>query len=320
MRIGLDIMGGDNAPEATIKGAILAQQELSPDDHIILIGDRDVIVSQLQKFSDKPESFTIEHTPEIIGMSEQPTRAIIQKPKSSIARGFALMKKSELDAFASAGNSGAMVVGSIYSINTVQGVIRPCTSTIVPKEKGGINILLDVGTNPDVKPDVLYQFGLLGSIYAEHVFHIENPRVGLLNIGSEASKGSLLSQSTYNLMKDSKDFNFTGNIEGRDLFKDWADVIVCDGFTGNILLKEMEAMYRIIVKRGIKDEYIDRMNYENYGGTPLLGVNGSVILGHGISNDVANKNMIMLAKEVHDAQLSQKIHQALLHYSNSNNI
>jgi glycerol-3-phosphate acyltransferase PlsX len=172
-----------------------------------------------------------------------------------------------------------------------------------------------VGTNPDAKPDVLYQFGLLGSVYAQYVYHIENPRVGLLNIGTEAEKGNLVYQSAYQLMKESEDFNFVGNIEGRDVFKDKTDVIVCDGFTGNVILKLLESVFRMLVKRGLRDSYIDRMNYENYGGTPLLGINSSIIVGHGISNDVAIKNMILLTREVHHVQLSQKIKQALLNFS-----
>jgi len=179
-------------------------------------------------------------------------------------------------------------------------------------------VLIDVGTNPDAKPDVMYQFGILGSLFSEHVFHVKKPRVGLLNIGSEEKKGSLTAQSAFQMMKDSKDFHFVGNVEGRELFRDNVDVIVCDGFVGNIVLKQVEAMYRVLVKRGIKDAYLDRFNYENYGGTPVLGVNSTVIVGHGISNANAIKKMILMAREVHEAKLSQRIKHALEQYSLNN--
>jgi glycerol-3-phosphate acyltransferase PlsX len=248
-------------------------------------------------------------------MGEHPTKAIVQKPRSSISLGFQHLKSGEIDSFSSAGNSGAMVVGSMYSVNTIQGIIRPCTSVVIPKENGSVGILLDVGTITDAKPDVMYQFGILGSLYAEHVYKLKNPRVALLNLGTEEEKGNLLCQSSFVMMKDSKDFNFVGNVEGRDILKDKSDVIVCDGYTGNVVLKLMESFYRLLVKRGVKDEYIDRMNYENYGGTPLLGINSTVIVGHGISNEIAIKNMILLSKDVHEAGLSNKIQKALQKFS-----
>jgi glycerol-3-phosphate acyltransferase PlsX len=211
------------------------------------------------------------------------------------------------------------MVGAIYSVNTIQGVIRPSTPAWIPKESGGVTILIDVGTNPDTKPDVMYQFGLLGSIFAEHVMHIRTPRVGLLNIGSEEKKGSLTVQSAFHLMKDSRDFNFIGNVEGRELFKDNVDVIVCDGFVGNIVLKQIEAMYRVFAKRGIKDEYLSRFNYENFGGTPILGVNGNAIVGHGISSSKAICRMILQAREITEAKIPQHIRHALEKYALNNN-
>ena len=318
MNLGLDVMGGDFAPKATIKGACLALNEISPSDKIVLFGPEDVILEELKLAGVDPGTFTIVHTPEVIGMGEHPTRAMVQKPKSSIAVGFQMLKSGDIDAFSSAGNSGAMVVGSMYSVSTIQGIIRPCTSAIVPKENGSISILLDVGTIPDTKAEVMYQFGILGSLYAENIYKIANPRVALLNLGTEEEKGNLLCQSSFALMKDSKDFNFVGNIEGRDILKDKSDVIVCDGFTGNVVLKLMESVYRMLVKRGVKDEYIDRMNYEDYGGTPLLGINATVIVGHGISNDIAIKNMILLSKEVHEVGLTSKIQKALQKFSLNN--
>jgi glycerol-3-phosphate acyltransferase PlsX len=315
MRIGLDVMGGDFAPKATVEGACLALNEITSNDRIVLFGPKEIILEELKLTGKNPDAFDIIDAPEVIGMGEHPTRAIVQKPNASISVGFQMLKKGALDAFSSAGNSGAMVVGSMYSVNTIQGIIRPCTAAIVPKENGNIAILLDVGTITDTKPDVMYQFGMLGSLFAENVYRIRNPRVALLNLGHEEEKGNILCQSSFALMKDSKDFNFIGNIEGRDILKDKADVIVCDGFTGNVVLKLMESVYRMLVKRGLRDEYIDRMNYEKYGGTPLIGVNSTVIIGHGISNSLAIKNMILLSKEMHEANLTSKIQKALQKFS-----
>ena len=318
MKIGLDVLGGDFAPNATIHGAIMAQKQLPETDRIVLIGDRDVILSFLHEEKVDPDKFEIVDAPDLIEMDEQPTKALINKPNSSISVGFRMLKHKEIQAFASAGSSGAMMVGSIYSVNTIQGIIRPSTPAYIPKENGGSTVLIDVGTNPDAKPDVMYQFGILGSLFAEHVFHVKQPRVGLLNIGTEEKKGSLTTQSAFQLMKDSKDFHFVGNVEGRELFRDNVDVIVCDGFVGNIVLKQVEAMYRVLVKRGMKDAYLDRFNYENYGGTPILGVNSTVLVGHGISNAVAIRRMILMAREVHEAKLAQKIKHALERYSVNN--
>ncbi len=311
MKIGLDVMGGDFAPVSTIAGAILAHEYLAPSDEIVLVGDEEKIHAEFRKHNASTDHFTIVHANDVIEMGEHPTRAILKKPHSSIAIGFELLKHKKIDAFTSAGSSGAMLVGSIYSVNNIKGVIRPCTSAILPQEAGGISLLLDVGTNPDAKPDVMYQFGLLGAIMAEHVYKIKSPRVALLNIGQEEEKGNISSQAAYHLMKNSSDYNFIGNIEGRDILRNKADVIVCDGFTGNILLKNIEGMFRIMMKHGLTDEYFERFNYEKYGGTPVLGINSSVIVGHGISNDVAIKNMLLLAKDIHVAKLSNKIKKAL---------
>lgn len=311
MKIGLDVMGGDFAPGATISGAILALKDLPPADRIVLIGIQDIILEELSKHGVDPSLFDIVHASEVIGMGEHPTHAILRKPDSSIGVGFKCLKHKSIDAFASAGSSGAMLVGAIYSVNNIQGVIRPCTSAVLPQEGGDLSLLLDVGTNPDAKPDVMYQFALLGSITAKNVYKINNPRIALLNIGHEEGKGNLLSQATYQLMKDTKEFNFIGNIEGRDVLRNKADVIVCDGFTGNVVLKNLEGMFRIMMKRGLVDDYFARFNYENYGGTPILGINSTVIVGHGISNDKAIKNMILLSRDVHAAKLSQKIKRAL---------
>jgi glycerol-3-phosphate acyltransferase PlsX len=243
-------------------------------------------------------------------MHDHPTRAIPQKPNSSIAVGFDLLSKKEIHAFASTGNTGAMLVGSIYKINTIPGIIRPCITSTLPQIDGSKSILLDVGSNADCKADVLYQFAVLGSLYAKNVYGIDSPRVALLNIGEEETKGNLLTIATHKLMTESDEINFTGNLEGRDLFLGKADVIVCDGFTGNIVLKEAEGIYSLMKMRGIHDEYFERFNYENYGGTPILGVKGNVIIGHGISNSTAVKNMILHAHEVAKSGLALRVNEA----------
>lgn len=311
MRIGLDVMGGDYAPKSTIQGAILAQDELATFDRLVLIGDEDLILSSLREENADLDSFDIVHASEVITMGEHPLQAFKKKPDSSISVGFNLINNKQIDTFSSAGNSGAILIGSIYKLNAVPGIIRPCIAAILPKENGGITILLDVGANPDPKPDVLYQFAVLGSLYGEYVHGIEKPKVGLLNIGEEEEKGNLLSQSAYRMMKDSNEFNFIGNVEGRDFLNEKADVIVCDGFTGNVVLKQMETMYKFMLKRGLNDDYVKRFNYENYGGTPVLGVSSSVVVGHGISSAKAIKNMILLSKNIHKANLSDKILNAL---------
>lgn len=310
MKIGIDILGGDFAPDANIAGAVLARKELPQDTRIVLIGDQDQILSGLNALNESPELYDIVHAPDVITMHDHPTRAIPNKPNSSIAVGFDLLAKKEIDVFASTGNTGAMLVGAIYKINTIPGIIRPCITSVLPTVDGNNSILLDVGSNADCKADVLYQFGVLGSIYAKSVYGIENPRVGLLNIGEEETKGNLLTISTHKLMAESDEINFIGNIEGRDLFTGSADVIVCDGFTGNVVLKQAEGIYTLMKKRGIKDDYFDRFNYENYGGTPILGVKGNVIIGHGISNDKAVRSMIMHSYEVAVSGLAQNINNA----------
>ncbi len=306
MRIGIDIMGGDYAPKATVLGSILASKELLDNDKIVLIGDESQILPILKAEKVDPSVFDIVHTTERIEMGEHPAKAFKSKPKSSISLGFHLLNSGEIDGIASAGNTGAMMVGAMYTVKVIDGIIRPCISSVLPKLDGGNAILLDVGINADCRPDVLNQYAILGSIYAEFVHKIKNPRVGLLNIGSEEEKGNILTRATHELMKGTNDYNFIGNVEGNDLFADKADVIVTDGFTGNVVLKEAEAFYVISKKRKIEDEYFNRFNFENYGGTPILGINSTVVIGHGISNDIAIKNMILLTKDVAGAAINEK--------------
>lgn len=306
MRIGIDIMGGDFAPLEALKGCLEALQTY-PDVELVLFGDEAEVNKAYQALGVEPGKLQLVHCPETIGMAEHPTKALSQKKMSSIAVGFHYLKEKQIDAFIGAGNTGAMMVGSIFSIKPIEGVYRPTITSILPKADGSIGLLLDVGANADCKPDVLYQFGLLGSLFARHVYKIDDPKVGLLNIGEEPGKGNLATQATFNLMQDTTDFNFIGNVEGRDLFDSKVDVIVCDGFTGNIVLKACESMYYNLKKRQLKDDFLDRFNYENYGGTPILGVNAPVIIGHGISRATSFVNMIRLAKEVVETGLIDKI-------------
>lgn len=307
MKLGLDILGGDYAPKNCLDGAIMALNELPEDVRIVLIGDSEKAKQYIKEQGVDENKFDYVHATEAIEMGEHPTKALAQKPNSTIAVGFKLLKENQIQCFASAGNTGAMLVGSMFSVKAVPGVIRPCITSILPKVNGGFGIILDVGTNADCKPDVLYQFAILGSVFAKEVYKIENPKVGLLNIGEEPEKGNLVAQAAHGLMKDSKDFNFVGNVEGIEVFEDKADVIVCEGFVGNVLLKTAEAFYSMIKRRGRSDEYFDKFNYELYGGTPILGVNSNVMIAHGKSTPLAFKNMMLLSKDIVEANLNEKI-------------
>lgn len=311
MRIGVDAMGGDFAPDAVVSGAILAQKQLSADQRIVLFGDQNQIVSLLKKGNANPEGFDVVHCTEVIEMCENPAKAFTRKPDSSISNGFKALATKQIDGFASAGSTGAMLVGAMYTVKQVSGIIRPAIASYIPISENKYTLLLDVGLNPDCKPEVLYQYGILGSLYAKFLLGIPDPRIALLNIGEEEEKGNLVVKSTFELMRNSKDFHFVGNVEGNDLFcDDKADVIVCDGFVGNVVLKEAEAFYRIIKKRKIENPYLEMFNAENYGGTPILGVNEPVIIGHGSSNPKAIMNMILQTKEVISSNLCLKIREA----------
>ncbi len=317
MKIGIDAMGGDFAPDVNVKGAIKAAKEFPEQAKIVLFGDSNQIEAILKQENANTDKIEIVHTTQVIGMGDHPVKTFTRNPDSSIAVGFKHLAEGKIQGFSSAGNTGAMLVGAMHSIQLIPGIIRPCITGPIPKINGGTNILLDVGINPDCKPDVLYQYAILGSLYAEHVHSIKKPRVALLNIGEEEEKGNLLTSATFKLMKDSEDFNFVGNIEGNKLFyDDISDVVVTDGFSGNIVLKEAEAFYTLIKKRGINDDFFDRFNPEIYGGTPILGVNSSVLIGHGASNETAIKNMILHTLHVAEVKLSEKIKEALKYVKN----
>jgi glycerol-3-phosphate acyltransferase PlsX len=240
----------------------------------------------------------IVHTTQVIDMHEHPTKAFREKQDSSIAVGFGYLAKGLTDAFISAGNTGAMMVGSLFSIKAIEGIQRPTIGAYMPRENGQLGWLLDAGINSDCKPENLAQFALLGSIFAEQVLNIPNPKVGLINIGEEEGKGNLLAQAAYPLLKEAEGINFIGNIEGRDIFLDKSDVMICDGFTGNIILKLAESIHGLTQRRNVHDEFFDMFEFEQYGGVPVLGVNKPVIIGHGISHAKAFKNMISIAQKM----------------------
>jgi glycerol-3-phosphate acyltransferase PlsX len=305
MKIGIDMMGGDFAPLEAIKGI---QQYLTVGKaHLVLVGDEAVITPLLSQHPIPSASITIVHAPESIGMHEHPTKALKEKPQSSINTGFKLLAAGKTDAFVSAGNTGAMLVGSLMALKPIEGVLRPSISTLIPKENGSTGLLLDVGLNSDCKPEQLNQFAIMGSVYAQQILGIENPRVALLNIGEEEGKGNLLAQATYPLLQENKHIHFSGNVEGRDLLLDKADVMVCDGFTGNIILKLADSLFEITRSKNIHHEYFDRFNFENYGGTPVLGISKPVIIGHGISRGLAFSNMILLAQKMIEKDVMQKM-------------
>lgn len=304
-------MGGDFAPTEAIKGVREYLAEATNAAHVVLIGDEEKISPLLIEYSLPPSSFTVVHAPQVIDMHEHPTKALKEKRQSSIAIGFGALASGKTDAFISAGNTGAMLVGSLYSLKTIEGVLRPTISTIIPKENGEAGLLLDVGLNSDCKPEQLNQFAIMGSVYAQNILGIDNPRVALINIGEEEGKGNLLVQAAYPLLKENKHINFVGNVEGRDVFIDKADVIVCDGFTGNIILKLAESLFEITQRKNIQHEYFQRFNFEDYGGTPVLGIDKPVIIGHGISKSTAFKNMILLAQKMIEKDIMQKLQTEL---------
>ena len=308
--IALDMMGGDFAPLEAVKGVSAFRAENDEDIQLLLIGDEGKISELLNNYLPASSGYTIIHASQVIGMHEHPTRALKEKQQSSIAIGFQLLASGKADAFISAGNTGAMMVGALFSIKAVEGVLRPTIGAYIPRENGKLGLLVDVGLNSDCKPENLSQFATLGSLFAEHVLNIPNPKTGLINIGEEEGKGNLLAQAAYPLLKANSQINFIGNIEGRDILLDKADVMVCDGFTGNVILKLAESMYDLVQRRDIKDAHFDRFNFESYGGVPVLGVSKPVIIGHGISGSSAFKNMINIASRMIRTDLCGKIRES----------
>lgn len=297
IKIGLDAMGGDFAPEAAVKGAIMALDAIGADSRIVLFGDEKRIRELLAAEGCSEDRFDIVATTEVIEMGEHPAMAFQHKQNSSITVGFGALAKGMIDGFASAGSTGAMMVGSMYAVKPIEGVIRPTIATAIPTLPGTPVLILDIGLNVDCKPEVLEQYALIGSIYASSVLGIRNPRVALLNIGEEEAKGNAQSKAAHELMKaggEAGHYNFVGNIEASYIFTGKiADVVICDGFTGNTMLKLSEGFYGINRKLGVENKFWEGMNYELAGGTPVLGVNAPVTIGHGKSTPLAIKNMIL---------------------------
>jgi glycerol-3-phosphate acyltransferase PlsX len=307
MNIALDMMGGDYAPLEAVKGLADYLRQSNTIAHVSLIGDEQAINPLLAEYNISGDRIKVIHAPEVIGYNEHPVKALKEKKNSSIAVGFGLLAAGRVDAFISAGNTGAMLVGAMFSLKTMPGVSRPTISTIVPRQNGKTGLLLDAGINSDCKPEHLNQFATLGAAYANIILDIENPTVGLLNVGEEEGKGNILAQGTYPLLKENTNINFIGNIEGRDILEDKADVMICDGFTGNILLKTLETLYPITKRQGIDHPYFKRFDFEQYGGTPVLGIEKPVIIGHGVSGNEAFMNMIILAEKMISTDFLNKV-------------
>ena len=297
VRIGVDVFGGDNAPEAVVKGAILALEHLDPSSRIVLFGDREVILDQLSKQGCEADCFDIVHAPERIEMGDSPAESFRVKRQSSIVVGFDHLAAGKIDGFASAGSTGAMMVGSMFVIRPLPGVMRPTIAISIPTIAGTPVTILDIGINVDCRAEVLEQYAVIGSVYASNVLGIERPRVALLNIGEESSKGNMQAKATYALMQQAAErgqYNFVGNIESSHIFMgDRADVVVCDGFVGNTVLKLAEGFYAISRTEGQESAFWQGLNYERLGGTPVLGIGAVVTIGHGKSTPDAIKSMIL---------------------------
>ncbi len=312
MNIAIDMMGGDFAPLEAVKGAAAYLSANTTGIHLTLIGDEAQLKVIIADHPLPENKYSIVHAPQIIDMHEHPTKALKEKKQSSIAIGFQLLAGGQTDAFISAGNTGAMMVGALFSIKTIDGVMRPTIGAYLPREDGTLGLLVDVGLNADCKPENLNQFAVLGSLFAKHILDFDDPKAGLLNLGEEEGKGNMLAQAAYPLLKENKQIHFIGNVEGRDILLTKADVVVCDGFTGNVVLKLAESIFDIANRRKINDEHFNRFNFEQYGGVPVLGVAKPVIIGHGISHAIAFKNMIRIAHRMLEKDLMGKMKASFL--------
>lgn len=316
MRIAIDAFGGDFAPQNPLKGVLLALNELPADVEIWLVGKPREIEQEARKIG-LPLNGNVHILPasEVVDMHENPSRSIVQKPNSSIVVGVHALKQGQADAFISAGNTGAVVAASVLKLGNLPGVSRPTLGALYPYSENKYSLICDVGANVDCKPEHLVQFAQLGTVYMKEVMGIERPRVALLNIGEEPSKGNLLAQQAYALLKQSPHLHFVGNAEGRVLNQGFADVYVTDGFVGNILLKFGESLYELLREKVPSNPVLERLNYENVGGLPFIGAQGHVIIGHGISSPKAFRNMIRTAVAIVEARLTEKIASAFQPYA-----
>lgn len=309
-RIGLDVMGGDFAPEAAVKGAVMALDAVGEGTTIVLYGNREEIVKLLSADGVSADRFDIVNTSEVIEMHDHPVQAFVGKPDSSVAVGFKHLAEGKIDSFASAGNTGAMMVGSMQVIKPLEGILRPAISVPLATTDGGSVVLLDVGLNSDCRPEILAQYGVIGSAYSNSVLKVENPRVALLNIGEEPSKGNIAAKAAHEFMAADETINFVGNVEAKYIFTGkHADVVVCDGFVGNSLLKLAEGFYEIARDQGIFGSYVDNLNYERVGGTAVLGIGANVMVGHGVSSPLAFKNMILSSERNVKGKLVKKLQE-----------
>jgi glycerol-3-phosphate acyltransferase PlsX len=327
MRIALDAMGSDRAPAIEVEGAVAALTQLEGDFRLVLVGDRDRVEAELARHPDVPrERVEVVHAPQRIEMGEPPAQAIRRKPDSSIVQGLTLHKQGEVDAFISAGSTGAVMAGSLVILRPLPGVDRPAIGAVLPTRQGH-TLLLDAGANVDTRPQHLFQFAHLGTIYANDLMGVEHPRVGLLNIGEEPEKGDELALETHRLLTSST-LNFVGNIEGRDIIGHSCDVLVCDGFVGNVLLKFYESVAGFIVGMLRKElaaseakldvsRIFQALDYTEYGGAPLLGVNGVTIICHGGSPPRAIRNAIRVAVQAVDREMVRHIQTRLARVADS---
>lgn len=309
MRIGLDVMGGDHYPHAPVAGAIQYARQVDSDAVLVLIGDPDLIHAELKKHDASASEFVIVAAPDVIAMDDHPSKAVVSKPHSSINVGLRMLREKQLDAFVSAGNTGAMLAGSVLMLGCIGTVQRPTVGTLVPA-RGKFSFLCDVGANMDCKPDHLLQFAQLGSMFMREVMQVSHPRVALLNVGEERKKGGSMVQQAYELMEQQSGLNFIGNAQGWDLLRHSADVYVTDGFVGNVILKYSESFYDYLKPRLPDDPEVENFNFELVGGLPFLGVAGNIIIGHGISGPRAFDNMIRRAVDLCRSRLLQSFERA----------
>jgi len=324
MRIAVDAMGGDHAPDAIVTGALAALPRLNRDDTIILVGPQELLENKLSGLKYEKDRVSIADAPDVIAMDEKPIDSLRQKPKSSIGILAKLAKLGQADAVISAGNTGACVAAFQMRMRTLPGVNRPGIAVVFPTTDNPVTIC-DVGANIACKPINLYQYGLMASIYSRHFLKVQNPRVGLMSIGEEDAKGNEIVKRTHELMRADSRLNFIGNIEGRDIFRGVCDVVVCEGFVGNVILKltegAVEGLFRaikqelspwmgLIFRRTIMRVY-QKHDYNEYGGAPLLGINGTALICHGASKARTISNAVVTAKTCHTQGINEKIMECL---------
>src|SRR5271155_370107 len=332
MRIALDAMGGDYAPQNIIEGAALGLKELPDLEKLFLVGDKTAIGNELQRLDCKDPRVEIYHASEVVSMKESAAKAVHKKKDSSICRAVDLVKNGSAQAVVSAGHTGAAVAASVLKLRTLKGIERPAIVCLLPTESK-VFVLIDAGANPDSTPENLVQFAIMGSVFSEHVLGYKNPSVALMSIGEEDMKGNDVTKEAFKLLKASN-LNFRGNIEGHDLFERPSEVVVCDGFTGNVVLKTSEAIAHAIfswlkhelfqnplrkpgakLAEGAFKSIRKKTNYEEYGGMPLLGVNGVCIIAHGASSPLAIKNAIRVATESIQHEINPQILREVQSYN-----